>query len=227
MTKNTTMSATRMSLKVSAEKSVKAYKDISSNGEALNKQVQSAKEAMNTAIDALNRDMLVEIYTRCLSSDNPISAFARTNKYTMYTSRLTKDGVLCNRTERLNLNSFFQYAKDQATPIVDEHALQTKLEDLTDKIMRYVAARIQKEDDTCGLELNKAKCALDKVLKAINVEGVKARNIDVKYLSTVMPKAKKMGLIDKIDTNTTSRYLMDVFHVQITGVEYDFDNVTL
>jgi len=221
---NTTTLSNRMSLKVTAEKAIANFKAISSNPKSLNEQVQSARSEMDKALAALNNDMLSEVYDRCLSKDNPVSAFALTNKYTKWTSRVDKNGCIVSTTDRLDLSLFFNYAKDKAMPIVDEHALIDSVKALSAKLEVLVAARLHKEDD-CKTEKMQAKCALHKVLTAINVEGVKARPIDAEYLAIVLTKAKSMGKIDNIDPKATMRYLMDVFHVQLNNLKYDFANV--
>lgn len=218
MSNTTTMSSSRSALVIEARKAINAFVSVNSNPKSLNEEVSAARSVMDKALSTLNNDMLSEVYNRCLSSNTPVSTFALTNKYTRWTARVDKDGQVVTRSERLDLNAFFTYAKEQGKPIIESEALISLLDVLTDHLNILVDARLSKDEH--NLYINKAKCALHKLLQAINVAGVKARPIDIEYLTMALTRAKSMGVIDNINNASTTRFLMDVFHVQLTGGMY-------
>lgn len=218
---NNTTKATRSTLLENARKAISVYTTIIKDGKALNEQTSKAKSAMDKAVSTLNEDMLSEIYDRVLSTPNPMSAFAKTNKYSKATSKLAKDGTVVFMTAPLSMPDFFEYAKKKGTPIMDEANLTGLISALLTKIKAIASVRLNSENEA-GLEVSQAKCALDKVLKAINVEGVKARKIDAEYLYVALVNRRTMDDLSNISDNQVMLVLMDVFHHQITGKKYDF-----
>jgi hypothetical protein len=223
MEKPTTTTA-RAALLDTARKEAKTLDEVRANKEkATWKEGMDATESLNNALSALNADMLNEVYNNAMNTSSPIATLCKMSFYPKWYAKTNKkDNVtsLENRDTRLNVLDFIEWAADNETPIKDADKIKTALCDAARKVSDYVLDTLKSEKT---ISIQTPKKAMNALFALLNVDGIVARSVDMRFIVYATTKARKLGQLAEITDKTIVPYIMDVVTVQTRGIEYKFE----
>jgi len=196
-------------------------------GEAvLSKDSKAAMSAMNAAKDAYNESALIDLYNSFLATDAPLVELCKVQEHsTGYAKRMTKAITLefaVRNGIRINMLDFFRHAEKVGTPIEEAGYIIDGLKALAPKINDVILAESnglpKATREKC---INEARnCLFKEVLSKCGIEGLRARDNDVKALAMALAKAKARLEWDGVSADGIAPLLMDIIHSQVTGEQW-------
>ena len=214
-------SETRAALLSSARDAFIKLNNLQNDAEAKNKDILSAREGYESALSALNLDARNNAYASALLDANPVAALCKATHYTRFAFRAKKTGVECaSLTARLNLLDFFAACEEGKVSLpVEIQPVKNALAKVATAVKTMVNEGVTKET----MSTKATKEALVDFIKTTGVEGVHGRSVDARFLAFAVTKAKEMGELADITVESVVPFVMDMFHVQLLGLEYKFE----
>lgn len=119
-------------------------------------------------------------------------------------------------------------ARFNALDFVKEKKLDTtfpeKVKALAEKLAAFIKSEIQSDGGKKTVPVKEVVPMLTAVMDCIAIEGVIARNRDVRFIAySVTGGSSSIGAIREVSPARVAMALIDVYAVQMAGGEYDFE----
>ena len=99
-----------------------------------------------------------------------------------------------------------------------------KVKDLSTKLAAFIKSEVQYDGGKKMVPVKEVVPALQAVMDCVGLDGVIARNRDVRFLAyTVSGGSTTIGSLREVDPARVATMLIDVYAVQMAGGEYDFE----
>ena len=182
-----------------------------------------ASAALSNALTALNNDMLSSLFDSYLETGVPVEALCKAHFWSRWYAKTNKKDnatTLETRRTRLDLYALLDYAKEIEKPIPQDNAIRTAIAMTAHKVSDYVLSTLTREN---AMSIQEPKKALAALIELLNLDGVKARSVDMRWIVYAVTKARDLGELAAINEKSIVPYLMDVLYVQMTGKTYQFE----
>lgn len=224
----TATAANNEALRKEAQAAITAVEKLDKNT-TTSAAMAAAIEKRDKALTAYTAAVKYDLYAQCMKEDNPLRALCALGTYPKYKVK-KEDGasVLGCEDTRISMLDFLAYADESGQPIKDAHLIKTKLDRVAEVVAAWVHGKVQ--DEVTRIDLPKealseliALCGFDSK-DGGKYKPVHARSIDLRFIAFAVTKARGLGKLGRITAKSVTPYIMDVFHIQLTGGKYDFES---
>ena len=186
-----------------------------------------AADYMEKTFKAYNEQTLSNQYNE-MSSLKDI--FTRRQYPVAYPTKDSKSGANAlksvSRATRFNVSDFITSKEKEGTPVANGKEYLDAINGLSTALMRFIQSEVSYDQNggKKSVPVSVPVAALTRVMSCIGIEGVIARNRDVRFLAyTVSGGSASIGSLRDVSPERVSSQLMDVYHVQMNGLKYEFE----
>lgn len=204
------------------------YARLTLSPDAKNSELVNAKTALEQALQTYNDETLSLAYTNFDASADPLQTLARRATWDKAYPRIHKDGTteVVFRATRFDVLSYLEHvAERRADDPTISIALPASLDTIKDALKKasealsaYVLFSIN--HDTEGVSIKNTAATIYNYARLYNVDSLRVRPADVRYLAMVVTRAGELGEVRTIKPESVARYLLDAIHVQSIGQNY-------
>lgn len=206
------------------------FDSLTANVNAKNVDVLAARDALEQAVTAYNRQTLETAYADFDTTDAPLKALAVRATWDKLTTR-RKDNVtsIVFRSTRFDVLGYLQHVADARKDgkAVNLPASIDTIKDALKKASEALSAFLitsLNQDTEPAVSIKNTAAAVYNYARLYTIDGLKVRPADVRYLCAVVARAGELGELKAIKPETVARYLLDVVHVQTkNGGKYAFE----
>lgn len=173
-------------------------------------------EEMDTTFSKYNQQTLSEQYA---SMDKLSDVFTRRHYSPMHSQWDKKNNTFraVPRVTRFNALDFIKAKKLDTT-------FPEKIKALSDKLAAFIKSEVQSDGGKKVVPVKEVVPMLQACMDCVGLDGVIARNRDVRFLAyTVSGGSGSIGSLRQVDPARVATMLIDVYAVQLSGGEYDFE----
>lgn len=198
------------------------FDTLSVNPDAKNIDLVAIRDALEQAVTAYNQQTLEAAYADFDKADAPLQALAIRATWDKLTTR-RKDGTtsIVFRSTRFDVSDYLRHVvdarKDGKTINLPASidTIKEALKKASEALSAFLIASVNQ--DTEPVSIKSTAAAVYNYARLYNVDGVKIRPADIRYLAAVICKAGELGELKAVKPDTVARYLLDVVHVQTKG----------
>lgn len=131
-----------------------------------------------------------------------------------------------SRSVRFSASEFINYKKEKGVTVEKGDEYTTALKGLTTALMRFIQSEVTYDQNggKKSVPVSVPVAALKAVMDTIGIDNVIARNRDVRFLAfTCTGGTGTIGALRDITPSKVESMLMDVYHVQMNGLKYEFE----
>lgn len=173
-------------------------------------------KGMDKAFAEYNKQLLIECYDTMNSPADVMKRGHFSPLYSQYDKK-NKCYKAVSRSTRLNVLDFINEKKIDST-------LPEKIQTFTVKLAEFIASEIQYDGGKKTVNIKTVVPFLQDIVNVIGIDGIIARNRDVRFIAyKVTGGSSTIGKLNTIDANKIALALIDVYTVQLSGGQYDFE----
>lgn len=131
-----------------------------------------------------------------------------------------------SRSVRFSTSEFINYKKEKGMTVENGDKYTTALKGLTTALMRFIQSEVTYDNNggKKSVPVSVPVAALKAVMDTIGIDNVIARNRDVRFLAfTCTGGTGTIGALRDVSSSKVEAMLMDVYHVQMNGLKYEFE----
>lgn len=184
-----------------------------------------AMDDMNTAISGYNEQLLHSQYDEMSTLSD---VFTRRQYSPLHTQLDKKNDCFkaVARVTRFNVSDFVGYKEEEESPVSMGKEYLDAVKGLSTALMRFIQSEVTYDHNggKKSVPVSVPVEALKKVMEIVGIEGVIARNRDVRFLAyTCTGGTSTIGALRDVSPEKVSSMLLDVYHVQMNNGKYAFE----